>query len=206
MSAENIVLHKPLWQQLVELDGRQTSQKAKYQYIHETKQYIITLLNKSYTVSLENRQITETENDSESAGFLEQLCILSYLINAKQSPCVNKLVKVESFPGGQFFFRGAHTLPTEKLLKTFGENPQILHQASLALNAKQCDYGDASVEILVLPKIPLTLVIWGNDEEFVGRASILFDQTASLHLPLDALFAVITISVNAIIQVTMDLN
>ena len=206
MNEENVVLHKSLWQQLVELDGRETSQKAKCQYLNDPQRYIITLLNKSYTVSLADRQITETENDSESAGFIEQLCLLTYLINAKLLPCADKLVKVESFPGGQFFFRGAHALPTAKLLDTFGQNPGILNQAGLALNAKQCDYGDASIEISVLPRIPLTLVIWGNDEEFPGRASILFDQTASSHLPLDALFAAITLSVNAIIQVAVDLD
>ena len=200
MNAENIVFHKSLWQQLAELDGQTTSQKANCQYLHDPERYVIALLNKNYTVSLADKQITETEDASTPAGFLEQLCLLTYLINSRQLPCVDKLVKVESFPGGQFFFRGAHVLPTEKLLNTFGKNPKILHQADPTFNAKRRDYGDASIEILLLPRIPMTLVIWGNDEEFAGRASILFDQTASLHLPLDALFALINLSVNTIIQ------
>ncbi len=46
MNTKNVVLHKSLWQQLVKLDGQKTSQKAKCQYLHDSEQYVIALLNK----------------------------------------------------------------------------------------------------------------------------------------------------------------
>jgi hypothetical protein len=109
----------------------------------------------------------------------------------------NRLLKAQSLPGGEFFFRGHHSLPTDKLEDVFGKNPENLYPASMPLGAKKCDFGDASVELLVLPRVPLTFVIWAGDDEFDARASILFDSTASEQIPLDALHAAVHLAVNA---------
>ena len=195
-------MHEELWQQLIKLDGPQTAQRANCKYLPESDRYVITFLNNQYSVNLQDKQISSTEPDAEPivANFTEQLCILAYLINAKDLPLSGKLVKAESLPGGQFFFRGPHELPTKKLTQTFGQNPQLIYQATQNLNPKQCNFGDASVEITTLPRIPLTFVIWAADEEFGARASILFDQTAAQHFLLDALLAAVNSAVNALIK------
>jgi hypothetical protein len=43
-------------------------------------------------------------------------------------------------------------------------------------------------------------VIWQKDEEFDARASILFDQTAASHLPLDALLVAVNLTVDALVN------
>ncbi|MHC4158199.1 MAG: DUF3786 domain-containing protein, partial [Planctomycetota bacterium] len=108
--------------------------------------------------------------------------------------------KAESLPGGEFFFRGPHVLPTRKLAEIFGAKPELLYEAGKRLGAKKCDFGDGSVELLVLPRIPLTFVVWAGDEEFAARGSILFDQTASEQMPLDGLLAAINLAVDAVIS------
>jgi hypothetical protein len=115
-------------------------------------------------------------------------------------PIANKLVKAEALPGGQFFFRGLHSLPTAKLEKAFGDCPEVLHQIAERFDAKRCEFGDASIQLYVLPRIPLTIVIWAKDEQFQARASILFDQTAASHLPLDALGAAVNLAVEALVN------
>lgn len=195
-------MHEELWQQLIKLDPTQTAQRANCEYLPDSDSYVITFLNNQYTVDIQNKKISSTNPNGESAAanFTEQLCILAYLINAKDLPLSGKLVKAESLPGGQFFFRGPHELPTKKLTQTFGQNPQLIYEAADSLNPKKCDFGDAAVEITALPRIPLTFVIWAADEEFEARASILFDQTAAHHFLLDALLAAVTSAVNAIIK------
>jgi len=174
-------LHEELWQQVIGLNGRETSQRAKCRYLLDPDRYVIELLNVEYVVDLSQRQIFPSQNSSDQkpASYPEQLCILAYLISARQLPLAGRLVKAESLPGGEFFFRGPHELPTQKLTKAFGENPDLLCRASANFDAERRDFGDASVELLVLPRIPLTFVIWAADEEFASRASILFDRTAS---------------------------
>ena len=207
--------HEGLWRQLIGLDrpapaspvarrgGEQkTAKRAKCQYLSNPERYVITLLNTEYVVNLSDKHIFSVQPGSPpvSAEFLEQLCLLAYLINAQDLPLANKLVRPETFPGGQFFFRGLHRLPTEKLETAFGPCPERLYRITERFNAKQCEFGDASVELYVLPRIPLTMVIWRLDDEFPARASILFDQTAAAHLPLDALLVAVNLTVDAVIE------
>ncbi len=207
--------HEGLWEQLDKLDRWRTAQRAKCQYLINPERYVVTLLNTEYVVNLSQREIFSLRPSLPPgpAGFLEQLCILTYLINAQDLPPANKLVKAESLPGGQFFFRGQHSLPTQKLEVAFGDCPQALYQISVQsfdklrtvsnvepFNAKRREFGDASIEVDVLPRLPLTIVIWRRDDEFPARASILFDQTAAAHLPLDALSAAVNLTVDTLIK------
>ena len=194
--------HEGLWEQLVGLDGYKTAQRAKCQYLTNPERYVVTMLKTKYIVNLSDREISSVQPDSllAEAGFLEQLCLLAYLINAQDLPLANKLVRAEALSGGQFFFRGIHSLPTEKLEQAFGEHPEALHQIAEKFGAKPREFGDASIQLYVLPRIPLTIVVWRGDEEFSVRASILFDQTAAAHLPLDALLAAVNIAVDALVE------
>jgi hypothetical protein len=163
------------------------------------------MLNTEYVVNISDRQIfyAQTGSPPRQVDFIEQLCLLAYLINAQDLPLANKLVKAEALPSGQFFFRGLHSLPTEKLEKAFGERPERLNRAAEQFNAEQCEFGDASIGLYVLPRIPLTMVIWRGCDEFPSRTSILFDQTAAAHMPLDALLAVVTLAVDEVIKASV---
>jgi hypothetical protein len=194
--------HEDLWLQLDKLDGQKTAQRAKCQYMTDPPRYVITLLNTEYEVNLTDRQIFSTQASPEptDAEFLEQLCILAYLINAQDLPPDNKFVGPEQLPSGQFFFRGLHSLPTKKLEEAFGKSPERLYGVSKKIDAKRSEFGDASINLHALPRIPLTIIIWRSDEEFDARASILFDQTAGNHLPLDALGALANLTVKALVK------
>ena len=202
MNLRYIGVHKELWQQLIELDRQKTSQRAKCHYNSDSDCYVITLLNSEYVVNLKKRDVFLVRSSSESstAGFLEQVCILAYLINSKELPLAKRLVKAESFPGGAFFFRGPHALPIPKLIEVFKGNPSLLREAGGRLGAKKCNFGDASIELLVLPRLALTFIVWAADVEFNARASILFDQTASEQLPLDAMLAAVNLAVDAVVE------
>ena len=69
-----------------------------------------------------------------------------------------------------------------------------------SFNSKRRDFGDASIEVLILPRIPLTVVVWAADDEFPARTSILFDANADKQLPLDALGAAVNLTIDAIIE------
>ncbi len=196
------MIHEGLWEQLDKLDRQKTAKRAKCQYQSEPERYVIALLNTEYVVNLSDKEIFSVQSGSPPApaAFLEQLCLLAYLINAQDLPLANKFVGPENLPSGQFFFRGLHKLPTEKLENAFGEYPERLYQNAEQFGAKRCEFGDASIELYVLPRVPLTIVIWRSDEEFGARASILFDQTAGAHLPLDALGTVVNLAVEALVR------
>jgi hypothetical protein len=192
-------MHEILWQKLEALDGVETAKKAACTYDAKRRQFAIKMLDTEYLADCKSKRISGRKNGkTDEAGYLEQLCILSYLINATETRPSGRLAKAESLPAGQFFFRGLHGLPTDKLAGAFSDNPRKLLNASEKLEAAPRDYGDTSVEIRILPKLPVTLVVWRADEEFGPRASILFDETAAEHMPLDALLAAVNLAVDAV--------
>jgi hypothetical protein len=196
-----------LWQQLLKLDGQKTAQRAKCRYLPNPERYIIRLLNSEYMVNLPEKKVLlasrrsggSAEQASE-AGFAEELCILTYLINSQDLPVADKLVTAQALPEGQFFFRGPHKLATEKLEEVFGQCPERLYEVAGKFGAKRREFGDASIELYVLPRVPLTIVIWRGDEEFGARVSILFDETAAAQLPLDALLAAVNLAIKALVK------
>ena len=155
------------------------------------------MINRAYRVDLAQRDIQRCPEgaDPVPADFIEQLCILSYLIGARNRPLAGKLVKAEQLDAGQFFFRGPHALPLGALEQAFGGDPQGLIRSAQALNARPCSFGDASVEVFLFARVPVTFIVWAGDEEFPARASILFDATASTQLPLDALGTAVNLAV-----------
>ena len=196
-------MHQGLWCQIEQLDGPQTAirTQCRFEFNDHAGKFILTFLNRSYIIDLEKKQIyPEDASPDKPAGFIEQLSILAYLIGAKDIPLQNKLVKAETLATGEFFFRGPHEMPTDQLADAFGEQPENLYLAAKPFKPTRCEYGDASIEIFILPRLPVTIVIWRGDDEFEARASILFDQTAGDQLALDALGAAVNLTVSSLIK------
>lgn len=191
-----------LWQEVEKQKPELTAKRAQCNYIAEKGQYAVTFLNKEHLVEPASRRILTAGAAArqQEAGFLEQLCILAYLINAKEMPLAGKLVNATGLEGGQFFFRGHHCLPTAKLEEAFGNSPERLFDAARQFDARRKQFGDASIKLLILPRVPVTFVIWRGDEEFGARASILFDRTAGMQLPLDALLTAVNLAVDTLIE------
>jgi hypothetical protein len=201
---ENFSVHEQFWERLATLPRKETAARAKCRYLAGCDCFAISLLNTEYIVDPVRRTIRGAGASGEElvAGYLQQLCILAYLVHAQDLPPADQLVGVEKLDPGGFFFRGSHRLPVEGLASVFGSEPQSLHEAGRTLNAVPRAFGDAAIELLVLPRISITVVIWEQDEEFPARASMLFDRRATDQLPLDALFATAMLTINVVISIT----
>jgi hypothetical protein len=197
-------VHEQFWEQLAGRPREETARRAMCRYLAPCDSFALSLLNTEYVVDPVRRTIclAAESRTGGPVGHWQQLCLLAYLVHAQDLPSTGRLVSVEKLDPGGFFFRGSHRLPVEKLVEAFGRDPQLLHLVGRELNAVPRAFGDASVELLVLPRIPLTLIIWAADEEFPARGSVLFDQNAAVQLPLDVLFAAAALTINAILRIT----
>lgn len=196
------MMHEGLWVQLGKLNAAETARRAGCEWNVRNGYWVMTFLNRKYEIDPVKKsvRIAEKGAEKERVGFLEQLCMLAYLIKAQDNPLSDTLVKAEQLGGGDFFFRGIHALPTEELAEALGEEPALLLRAGQALGGRYGEYGDASIEIFILPRLPVTIIIWAGDEEFSSRASILFDRTASDQIALDALGAGVNLTVKALLK------
>lgn len=200
---ENRTVQEECWEQLAKVDAGETARRTRCRFLAERGVFAVFLLNREYLVDPGPRTICLSEQTSGArpAGYLEQLSILAYLLHARDLPLTGKLVSVEKLDRGGFFFRGSHKLPMEKLVRVLGPDPTLLHKAGRVLNALPRAFGDASIELSVFPRIPLTLILWAADEEFPARASILFDQSAPEQLPLDVLFSVSLLTIDTVVSI-----
>jgi hypothetical protein len=109
---------------------------------------------------------------------------------AKPTDIVGKLIKFRDLPGG-YAYEGAFTKrAVSPIAEMFNEKPEMLSEAAKPLNGLKREYGDSSVEIPALPRIPLVYILWKSDE-FPTSATTLFDTSASHYLPTEDL-AVLT--------------
>lgn len=123
------------------------------------------------------------------------LSVLWYMVKATDTGPTGKLIKPSGMPGGDIFFRGTHVLPLDGIAKKYAHDRAGFRERGHAFGGRDAAYGDAAVEFLPFPKIPVTVVLWLADEEWDARADLLFDASALQHLPIDILWSVAMMSV-----------
>ncbi len=122
-------------------------------------------------------------------GYFSHLAILWYLISAKDISLSGQLIKPVNLKGGHLFFRGSHTLPSDKVARKYSDNSKGFLTNGKNLGGEQLRYGDASVRLFPFPRVPVVLILWQKDEEFPERVDVLFDGTCEFQLPLDILWS-----------------
>ena len=186
------------WEDLNSLNPSDVCRKARVFYDKENS-YILKSLGMDFSVHPGKRDIKNIQPEGEiilkKYSYFFNLSALCCLINAKDIPLSGKLVKPAGLKGGEIFFRGSHVLPLEKIAEKYGNDKAGFIEKGKNLNGNIMNYGDASVELLPLPRIPVTLILWLSDDEFPARADLLLDSTCEQHLPLDVIWSVAMMSV-----------
>ena len=186
------------WEDLNNLNPSDVCRKTRVFYDGENS-YILKSLGMDFSVHPGKREIKNIQPDGEiilkKYGYFFNLSALCYLINSRDIPLSGKLVKPAGLKGGEIFFRGSHVLPLEKIAEKYGNDKAGFIEKGKNLNGSLMNYGDASVELLPLPRIPVTLILWLSDDEFPSRADLLLDSTCEQRLPLDIIWSIAMMSV-----------
>ncbi len=187
------------WENLTNLNPLDVCKKAGVSYDSVNGNYTLRSFGIDFSISPQKRVIKnispEGENLLKRHSYFFNISALYYLINAKDIPLSGKLVKPAGLKGGEIFFRGSHVLPLDKIAERYGNDRTGFIEKGKNLNGNIMNYGDASVELLPLPRIPVTLILWLSDDEFGARADLLFDSTCEQHLPLDIIWSIAMMSV-----------
>jgi hypothetical protein len=189
------------WEDLNNLNPSDVCRKAGVTYDNDS--YILRSLGMDFSVHHGKREIKNIQPEGEiilkKYGYFFNLSALCYLISSIDIPLSGKLVKPAGLKGGEIFFRGSHVLPLEKIAEKYGNDKAGFIEKGKNLNGILMNYGDASVELLPLPRIPVTLILWLSDDEFPSRADLLLDSTCEQHLPLDIIWSIAMMSVLAVL-------
>lgn len=187
------------WKVLSDLEPEGVCNRACALYDRESASYISKSFGFDFSISPSKREIKSLSKKGEvfirRLSYFFNISTLSYLVNAKDIPLSGKLIKPENIKGGEFFFKGTHVLPLDKVAEKYQSDKKGFITKGNEFDGKSLDFGDASIEFLPMPRIPVTLILWLSDEEFPARADFLFDSTCKIQLPLDILWSIAMMSV-----------
>jgi hypothetical protein len=176
------------WVTLAGLQPRDVCSGAGISYDGPSRSYVIRSFGIDFTVSPDTKTIVS--NDQRSALFLERykdffrLSVLWYMTSAKDIPASGRLIRPLDVKGGQRFFSGTHVLPLDRIEERYRGDKMAFLERGLRFGAEIASYGDAAVRLHPLPRVPVTVILWLQDEEYPARATLFFDSTVDFQLSL----------------------
>ncbi|HTG02414.1 MAG TPA: DUF3786 domain-containing protein [Nitrospirota bacterium] len=176
------------WETLSELRPENVCFNAGVSFDPSSRSYAVRCFGIEFLVSPENRTIES--RDAKSALFLDRykdffrLSVLWYLTSAKNIPATGRLIRPLDVKGGQRFFSGTHLLPLDRIEERFGRDKPAFVERGLRFGAELVRYGDAAVRLYPLPRVPVTVILWLEDEEYPARVTLFFDSTVDFQLSL----------------------
>lgn len=176
------------WKTLTGLRPQDVCSGAGAAYDEPSRSYRIVSFGIDFTVSYDNRTITS--NHPRSALFLERykdffrLAVLWYMTSAKDINATGRLIRPLDVKGGQRFFSGTHVLPLDRVEERFGRDKMGFIERGLAFGAEIARAGDAALRLYPLPRVPVTIILWLQDEEYPARATLFFDSTVDFQISL----------------------
>jgi hypothetical protein len=189
------------WVMLAGLQPDEVCRRAAARYVSPEDAYVLSCFGQEIQVHVGE---AELECDTPvGRGLLEELglglkvCLLHYLLYARDEPPSGQLIKPSRLPGGEIYVKGTHRLPLGALSERYGDAPSALLRRGALLGGMRAEYGDASVTVRPFPHMPLTVIVWRGDDEFPANADLLFDATARLHLPAEMLYNTAVLSTRA---------
>lgn len=176
------------WETLAGLQPEHVAAQAAAAYDPGSRSFTVRSFGIDFTVSPVARTIESA--DPRSALFLERyrdffrLAVLWYLTSAKDIPPTGRLIRPLDVKGGQRFFSGTHVLPLDRIEERFGRDKAAFAERGIGFGAEIARIGDAAVRLYPLPRVPVTVILWLQDDEYPARAALFFDSTVDFQLSL----------------------
>ena len=192
------------WDLLFEIDPDEVQRNANIMYDEELSIYGLICFGQNIKVSLLDRNISGNSDTADTLinelGDYSRLSILNYLVNVKNVPLSEQLVRPTDLSGGDLFARGTHILPLDKIADLFNNDKDAFIKKGQELGGAQTEYGDMSLRLFPFPRVPIVLIVWSGDDEFPPRSSLLFDSSCTFHMPIDILWSTAMLTVKMMIH------
>ncbi len=114
-----------------------------------------------------------------------QALLVYYLATSDGTRASGNWVSFADLPGGRTYAQAFQGYSGSVLARAFGEDLDALRQACLSAGGKPLEFGDAAYTFLALPHLPLLVTYWQGEEDLPSDSKVLFDATATHHLPVD---------------------
>ncbi len=180
------------WDALLTLEPDVVCKNALVEFDPHSATYSIKCFGYEFRLDTKNRTLTCEDDGGEifPGKFKEylRLALLWYLASAKDIPATGRLVKPSALKGGQIYVSGTHVLPLGEVANKYAIDAQGFIDKGKSFGAEQIvEMGDAAIRLHPLPRIPVTMILWLQDDDdgFAAEASLLFDSTLDMQVAPD---------------------
>lgn len=144
----------------------------------------VPFLDRVYRISFPDFDFKDDSKEKD-VPIQEQVIILHYMLargsgqgNApKTSNISGNWISYREIPGASFYFSAFVKRAIDPLKKVFGRNISAFSKAAQRVKGVEIDAGNVGFEFKVFPGVPLQLILWEGDEEFLPEANIIFDDS-----------------------------
>lgn len=168
----------------------------------DTGCYGVSSLGMDFILSPETHEVRGATSEAEAFYDEHRMyfdhSVIWYLAVSGGAGRTGRLVKPSDIKGGHHFFtRGTHVLPLNDLAARYAADAGAFIRQGLALGGREAAFGDAALELLPLPTLPVVLILWEEDSEFSARADLLLDSSAEYQAPLDVIWSAAMLALRA---------
>jgi len=131
-------------------------------------------------------QLTGCNEKDDRLPDFQLALLLYYLITADGSALTGNWVSFADLPDGRMYNAAFQGYSGDEISKAFSLDLGGFKSACEKAGGQPVEVGSASFIFQALPKVPLMLTYWLGDEDFPSSCKVLFDESASHYLPIDA--------------------
>ncbi len=153
--------------------------------VNNSRKIYLDYLASTYIITLPEILIIPVDVTTKPLQPKEQLLLIHYLINADGSLPVNEKITYKELQDGATYFPTFYKRSIKPLVNNFSDNPDKLLSAAAQLGGVKTDYGDLSVKIYALPRVPIIFLFWQGDDELSPEGNILFDSNINGYLSVE---------------------
>lgn len=149
---------------------------AEYLALHPGGKITLPFFMKPVNVTYPEGQV-EYEDQEIKLSLQEQGLILHYLLGVQDIPLTNEPITFREIPSGEFYYQPFLKRAQVPLVQTFGSDHELFCRAGQKVGGVDAKMADVSLTFRPFPRIPITLILWREDDEFPPEGNILFDAT-----------------------------
>lgn len=152
------------------------------------------------TILLDIPGFTFSSLKGANVTLVAKIIILHYINTASGIPLAGEKVSYGDIPACMHYDPVFERRVLKPLVRAFGYDRHAFLDAGRSLGAKEEGFGDASLTLFALPKVPVTFVLWEGDTEFPPSARALFDPSVTGYLPLEDIVVVSKLAAGRILK------
>ena len=157
----------------------------------EVGRLILPFFARQYSIALPAGDVTYADDPEKEVPLWERIFLLHYIIKADGSKPAGEYLTFPEIPDALLYRDPFKRRAIDPLEKRFGDQPGLLTKCAAEIEGVTVsDIGDEAVCIHVLPKVPVTIILWRGDEELPPTGNVLLDKSVTSYLPTEDIMLV----------------